>query len=47
MNEKELTTGHDSPFERIRKTNAAGAEYWPSRDFADVLGYTRLRQFAE
>lgn len=25
-----------SPFKRIRRTNAAGAEYWSSRDFAGV-----------
>jgi DNA-damage-inducible protein D len=32
-----------SPFERIRRTNAAGAEYWSSRDFAQVLGYSDYR----
>jgi DNA-damage-inducible protein D len=31
------------PFERIRRTNKAGAEYWSSRDFAGVLGYTDYR----
>ena len=36
---------HISPFERIRRTNAAGAEYWSSRDFAGVLGYTDYRNF--
>ncbi|MCL5280693.1 MAG: DNA damage-inducible protein D [Planctomycetes bacterium] len=36
-----------SPFERIRRTNAAGAEYWSSRDFAQVLGYTDYRNFAQ
>ena len=34
-----------SPFERIRRTNAAGAEYWSSRDFAQVLGYSDYRNF--
>lgn len=45
MDDKALTTDHDSPFERIRKTNDAGAEYWSSRDFADVLGYNDYRNF--
>jgi hypothetical protein len=36
-----------SPFERIRRTNAAGAEYWSSRDFAQVLGYTDYRNFGQ
>jgi len=36
-----------SPFERIRRTNAAGAEYWSSRDFAQVLGYSDYRNFGQ
>lgn len=36
---------HDSPFERIRRTNEAGTEYWSSRDFAIVLRYTDYRNF--
>ncbi len=36
-----------SPFERIRRTNAAGAEYWSSRDFAQVLGYSDYRNFEQ
>ena len=36
-----------SPFERIRRTNAAGAEYWSSRDFAKVLGYSDYRNFGQ
>lgn len=36
-----------SPFERIRRTNAAGAEYWSSRDFAQVLGYADYRNFEQ
>ena len=31
---------HQSPFEAIRRTNAAGNEFWSSRDFARVLGYS-------
>jgi DNA-damage-inducible protein D len=37
--------GHASPFERIRKVNEAGNEYWESRDLADVLDYTQYRNF--
>lgn len=34
-----------TPFEQIRRTNAAGNEFWSSRDFARVLGYTDYRNF--
>ena len=37
--------GHVSPFERIKRTNEAGLEFWSSRDFADVLDYTQYRNF--
>jgi DNA-damage-inducible protein D len=37
--------GHQSPFERIKQRNDAGAEFWSSRDLADVLEYTRYRNF--
>ncbi len=49
MNKEEgLSTPNDiSPFERIRRTNATGAEYWSSRNFAQVLGYTDYRNFAQ
>jgi DNA-damage-inducible protein D len=39
------TSGHTSPFERIRKVNEAGHEYWESRDLAEVLDYTQYRNF--
>jgi len=40
------TTGsHISPFERIKRTNDAGVEYWSSRDFAKVLDYGDYRNF--
>jgi len=39
------TGGHASPFERIRKVNEAGNEYWESRDLAEVLDYTQYRNF--
>jgi DNA-damage-inducible protein D len=37
--------GHVSPFERIKRTNDAGMEFWSSRDFAEVLGYGDYRNF--
>jgi DNA-damage-inducible protein D len=39
------TGGHASPFERIRKANEAGNEYWESRDLAEILEYTQYRNF--
>ena len=39
------TGGHMSPFERIKRTNAANNEYWESRDLAEVLEYTQYRNF--
>ncbi|MES2657349.1 MAG: DNA damage-inducible protein D [Verrucomicrobiota bacterium] len=33
------------PFEHIRQTNPAGNEFWSSRDFAKVLGYSDYRNF--
>lgn len=35
------------PFERIRRTTAAGFEYWSSREFAKVLEYTDFRNFEQ
>jgi DNA-damage-inducible protein D len=32
-------------FERIKRVNESGAEFWSSRDFAQVLGYTDRRSF--
>jgi hypothetical protein len=39
------TNGHTSPFERIKRTNDAGMEFWSSRDFSEVLGYGDYRNF--
>ena len=39
--------GNISPFERIRRMTAAGAEHWSSRDFAQVLGYSDYRNFEQ
>ncbi|HVT81356.1 MAG TPA: DNA damage-inducible protein D [Phycisphaerae bacterium] len=38
---------HQSPFERIRRVNDAGHEFWSARDFAGVLGYTDYRNFEQ
>lgn len=35
----------DSPFERIRRTNSSGMDYWSARELAVVLGYTQYRNF--
>jgi DNA-damage-inducible protein D len=32
-----------TPFERIKRANEAGTEYWSSRDFAQILGYVNYR----
>ncbi len=34
-----------SPFERIKRTNDAGMEFWSSREFAGVLSYGDYRNF--
>lgn len=34
-----------TPFEAIRRINSAGNEFWSSRDFARVLGYSDYRNF--
>lgn len=36
---------HISAFERIKRVNDAGNEYWSSRDLAGVLGYGQYRNF--
>ena len=41
------SSGHQSPFEAIRRVNPAGVEYWSSRDFARVLGYSDYRNFEQ
>ena len=42
---KKSSNGHVSPFERIKRTNEAGNEFWESRDLAEVLEYTQYRNF--
>jgi len=45
MNDKLLKVMHLSPFERIKRVNEAGIEFWSSRQFAEVLGYSDYRNF--
>jgi len=42
-----VPTGKDSPFEQIKRTNETGNEYWSSRDFAQILGYSDYRNFEQ
>ncbi len=42
-----VPSGHHSPFEAIRRTNAVGNEFWSSRDLARVLGYSDYRNFEQ
>ena len=45
MTDNAISKKHISPFERIRRANDAGNEYWSSREFAQVLGYSDYRNF--
>ena len=38
---------HQSPFQKIRRVNAAGNEFWSSRDFGKILGYADYRNFEQ
>jgi len=44
---KDILQKHLSPFERIKRTNDTGNEYWSSRDFAQVLDYSDYRNFEQ
>jgi len=45
MSEQLPIPAASNTFERIKRVNQAGAEFWSSRDFAQVLGYTDYRNF--
>lgn len=34
-----------SPFEKVKKVNSYGAEYWSARDLQKILGYSEYRHF--
>src|SRR5208337_3424983 len=42
----ELVPPASNTFERIRRVNAKGAEFWSARELARVLGYSDFRNFA-
>ncbi|MBN1391932.1 MAG: DNA damage-inducible protein D [Sedimentisphaerales bacterium] len=44
---KRAGNGKDSPFERIKRVNEADREYWSSRDFSQILGYSDYRNFEQ
>jgi DNA-damage-inducible protein D len=41
----ELTTPASNTFERIKRVNEHGAEFWSARELARVLEYTDFRNF--
>ena len=40
-----IAGAHASPFERIKRTNDAGMEFWSSREFSEILNYGDYRNF--
>jgi len=44
--EKNRNGNHISPFERIKRTDETGNEFWDSRDLAKILEYGDYRNFA-
>jgi DNA-damage-inducible protein D len=43
---KNIPSSHESPFEEIKRTDPGnGGEFWSSRDFYKVLGYTSYQYF--
>lgn len=45
MSNKITSSDQQSAFQRIRRINETGNEFWSSRDLASVLGYTDYRNF--
>jgi DNA-damage-inducible protein D len=45
MSEHVPVPAASNTFERIRRTNPAGAEFWSARELARVLEYTDFRNF--
>lgn len=41
----ESPSPHSSPFESIRRLNEGGNEFWSSREFGRILGYSSYRNF--
>ncbi|MBD2457687.1 hypothetical protein H6G80_26900 [Nostoc sp. FACHB-87] len=40
-------TSPDSPFDRIKKIDEQGYEYWLARELMSILGYQQWRQFED
>lgn len=47
MTEEIQSSNQGTPFERIRRRNEYGNDFWSSRELAQVLGYTEYRNFGE
>ena len=45
MSEQLPAAGASNTFERIKRVNASGAEFWSARELARVLAYTDFRNF--
>ena len=47
MNEfKKLNQVQGSVFEKMKKTNESGMEFWSARDFQSILDYKEWRKFS-
>ena len=42
---EELQATHQSAFEKIRKVNQQGQDFWSARELARILGYQEYRNF--
>lgn len=45
MTAQEMQKIHESTFERIRRTNQYGQDYWSARALRTVLGYSKWDKF--
>jgi len=42
---KKITTQHQSTFERIRRVNECGQDFWSARELSRIFGYSEFRHF--
>ena len=47
MISKNVPTIGDQSFEKLKRSNEHGAEYWSARDLQPILGYTQWRRFED
>ena len=47
MISKNVPTIGDQSFEKLKRFNEHGAEYWSARDLQPLLGYTQWRRFED